>query len=485
MIILRYIKRTIIIKVMKNDSVSESPIVNLLIGIIDILIVMIAIYATYSMVNFMDPHYIFHFRLKSLLVLGFLCYIPAFLYFPPLLYRRIVHVDRIVERVFHLILLYLVLYIVALSLLKGEEVPYTFVFSLMAVSWLLLSIERLLLRSGIKSIRKKGKNQKKIILVGAPDYCENLYNEIADPNYGFKVVGIFYDYAEKYTLNMPIPYLGCTEQVIEYLTTHRDIEAVYCAVSEENQYETKNILRFCENGLVRFYALPVYLNQLKKKMITIQLGGNMLLTSRNEPLDNLNNALVKRIFDLICSTIFLLTLFPVIYVIVAVIIKKQSPGPVLFRQERSGLNGKVFICYKFRSMHVNKEADTLQATENDPRKFKFGDFMRRTNIDELPQFINVWLGDMSMVGPRPHMLMHTEQYSQLIKEYMVRHWVKPGITGWAQVLGLRGETKELKQMEDRVKADIWYVENWNFWLDIKIIWKTIWNTLSRNEKNAY
>ena len=136
-------------------------------------------------------------------------------------------------------------------------------------------------------------------------------------------------------------------------------------------------------------------------------------------------------------------------------------------------------------MHVNKDADKLQATLNDPRKFKFGDFMRKTNIDELPQFINVWLGDMSMVGPRPHMLLHTEQYSQLIKEYMVRHWVKPGITGWAQVLGFRGETKELKQMEDRVKADIWYVENWNFWLDIKIIWKTIWNTIARKEKNAY
>lgn len=220
-------------------------------------------------------------------------------------------------------------------------------------------------------------------------------------------------------------------------------------------------------------------------MITIQQGSNMLLTSRKEPLNNINNALLKRAFDLICSSLFLFTLFPVIYVIVAIIIKRQSPGPVIFKQERSGLNGKVFTCYKFRSMHVNKDADLVQATLNDPRKFKFGDFMRKTNIDELPQFINVWLGDMSMVGPRPHMLKHTEQYSQLIKEYMVRHWVKPGITGWAQIMGLRGETKELKQMEDRVKADIWYVENWNFWLDVKIIWKTVWNMITRNEKNAY
>lgn len=471
---------------MKNESSSsESPIVNLFIGFIDIVIILISIYATYSIISYVEPHYLFHFKLKSLLVLGFISYVPAVLYLPPLLYRRIVHVDRIVERVFHLILLFAALYIVVLSLLKGEDVPYEFVFSAMGMSWLLLSMERLLLRVGIKSIRKRGKNIKKVILVGAPEYCESLYKEISDPNYGFKVAGIFYDNAEKYTLNMPIPYLGGTELVTEYLTAHNDIKAVYCAVSEETRYETKNILRYCENSVVRFFALPVYLNQLNKKMVTTQLGNNMLLTSRNEPLDNINNALIKRAFDLICSTIFLLTLFPVIYVIVAVIIKRQSPGPVLFRQERSGLNGKIFMCYKFRSMHVNKEADTVQATENDPRKFKFGDFMRRTNIDELPQFINVWLGDMSMVGPRPHMLKHTEMYSQLIKEYMVRHWVKPGITGWAQVLGLRGETKELKQMEDRVKADIWYVENWNFWLDVKIIWKTFWNTITRNDKNAY
>lgn len=136
-------------------------------------------------------------------------------------------------------------------------------------------------------------------------------------------------------------------------------------------------------------------------------------------------------------------------------------------------------------MHVNADADKLQATENDPRKFKFGDFMRRTNIDELPQFINVLLGTMSIVGPRPHMVLHTQEYSKLISNYMVRHWVKPGITGWAQAQGFRGETKTLEQMEQRVKADIWYVENWTFFLDLRIIWRTAMNMLRHNEKNAY
>lgn len=470
---------------MKNESAPETPVVNFLIGIIDVLVVLISISATYYFIDFADPHYIFHIKLKSMLVLGVLSYIPAFLYFPPLLYQRIIHVDRIIERIFHLIILYVIIFTVALAFLKGSNVPFKFVLTLTGISWLLLSIERVTLRAIIKSIRKKGKNLKKIILVGPPEYCQNLYKEISDPNYGFKIAGIFYNKPEEQDLLLPIPYLGMTDQVIEYLQKHQDIKAVYCTVQEENQTDTRNILRYCENSMVRFFALPVYINQLRKKMVIVQQGNSTLLSTHNEPLTNMNNAIVKRAFDLLCSTLFLITLFPVIYVIVAIIIKRQSPGPVMFRQERSGLNGKVFMCYKFRSMHVNKEADTRQATENDPRKFKFGDFMRRTNIDELPQFINVWLGDMSMVGPRPHMLMHTEMYSQLIKEYMVRHWVKPGITGWAQVLGLRGETKELKQMEDRVKADIWYVENWNFWLDLKIIWKTIWNMITRNEKNAY
>lgn len=215
------------------------------------------------------------------------------------------------------------------------------------------------------------------------------------------------------------------------------------------------------------------------------LGEVPVLYIREEPLLLLDNRIIKRTFDLVCSTIFLCTLFPIVYIFVALIIKLTSPGPVFFKQKRNGLDGKEFYCYKFRSMKVNAQSDTLQATEHDPRKTKFGDFMRKTNIDELPQFINVFLGDMSIVGPRPHMLKHTEEYSKLIDKYMVRHLIKPGITGWAQVTGCRGETKELYQMEERIKKDIWYVENWSFWLDIRIIWMTVRNMIMHNEKNAY
>ena len=183
------------------------------------------------------------------------------------------------------------------------------------------------------------------------------------------------------------------------------------------------------------------------------------------------------------SSLFLIPtmiLFPFIWLI----IKIQSPGPIFFKQARTGIDGKTFYVMKFRSMHVNKDADKLQATKDDPRKYPFGNFMRKSNIDELPQFINILKGDMSFVGPRPHMLAHTEQYSALIDQYMVRHFVKPGLTGWAQVTGFRGETKELWQMEGRVKRDIWYMEHWSIWLDIRIIWMTA-KTVFIHDKNAY
>ena len=160
------------------------------------------------------------------------------------------------------------------------------------------------------------------------------------------------------------------------------------------------------------------------------------------------------------------------------------PGPIFFKQKRNGLNDEEFYCYKFRSMKVNADADKVQATKDDPRKTKWGNIMRKTSIDELPQFINVFKGEMSVVGPRPHMLKHTEEYSKLIDKYMVRHFVKPGITGWSQVTGFRGETKELKDMEGRIRGDIWYIEHWTFWLDIYIIYKTVANAV-HGEKNAY
>ncbi len=215
------------------------------------------------------------------------------------------------------------------------------------------------------------------------------------------------------------------------------------------------------------------------------LGSVPVLSIREDNLSgSLTNRILKRTTDVVISLLFLVLCFWWIYLVVALLTKIFQPGPVFFYQKRSGRGGKNFVCIKFRSMKVNTQSDVLQASPDDPRKTRFGDFLRRTNIDELPQFINVLKGDMSIVGPRPHMVKHTQEYSELIDKYMVRHWVRPGITGWAQVTGSRGETKELWQMEERIKKDIWYIENWSLLLDFRIIFMTLFN-MFRGDKNAY
>jgi len=215
------------------------------------------------------------------------------------------------------------------------------------------------------------------------------------------------------------------------------------------------------------------------------IGDIPIIARREEPLLDPVNRFMKRTFDIVFSSLVLCTIFPIVWVIVSIAIKIQSPGPIFFKQARTGLDGKTFKCYKFRSMKVNADSDKGKATKDDPRKFPFGNLMRKTNIDELPQFINVFLGDMSVVGPRPHMLKHTEEYSSLINRFMLRHLAKPGITGLAQVSGFRGETHYIDQMEGRVKMDIKYIENWSFLLDMKIIVKTVTNMLGKEKGNAY
>ncbi|MDR1645576.1 MAG: sugar transferase [Tannerellaceae bacterium] len=191
---------------------------------------------------------------------------------------------------------------------------------------------------------------------------------------------------------------------------------------------------------------------------------------------------MKRLFDILFSLLFLLFLFPLFYLVLGIAIKLSSPGAVLFVQKRTGKGGKIFHCYKFRSMQLNP--DTQPATENDPRTTRIGRFIRRTNLDELPQFINVLKGEMSVVGPRPHALWTDEQYAPLIEDYMSRYAVKPGITGWAQISGFRGEIKQTEDMAGRIAKDLCYIRNRTFSLDLSIILRTIVSMI-RGDKNAY
>lgn len=240
---------------------------------------------------------------------------------------------------------------------------------------------------------------------------------------------------------------------------------------------------FAESHAIHFYIIPGTTPYIHRRLHFDRIGDVPILSIRQEPLESPINEAIKRGFDILFSSVALL-FSPIIFIPVAIAIKCSSPGPVFFKQKRTGLRGKEFNCYKFRTMKLNNNSDKVQATKDDPRITRVGEFLRKTSIDELPQFWNVLKGDMSVVGPRPHMIKHTEEYSKLIDTYMVRHLIKPGITGWAQVNGYRGETKELWQMKMRVQYDVWYIENWDFFFDLKIIYLTVLNAI-KGEKNAY
>lgn len=423
------------------------------------------------------------FPVAAYWVVANLCYVPCISVFRIPLHYRFVRPEQIVNRLLGVLGLHLVLSVTALGLMKQGIASRFSVAAFYVLFGILLTGWRLGLRRFMKSIHMRGVNIRRVVLVGGGDNMLELSRVMGDVSYGYRVEALFFAGDEEGSYPTSPQYNAEMQRLRDWLATH-PVQEVYCGLPSACRNDVLALIRYCENHLIRFYSVPNVRNYVKRRLQLTLLGDVPVLSIRREPLQKPMNRLAKRSFDLFCSSVFLVVFFPFIYAIVGAVIKLTSPGPVFFKQKRNGENGKIFLCYKFRSMKVNKDADKLQATKDDPRKTRFGDFLRRTNIDELPQMINVFRGEMSLVGPRPHMLKHTEEYSRLIDKYMMRHLVKPGITGWAQVTGFRGETKELSQMEGRVRRDLWYVENWTFMLDLRIIAMTFGN-MFRGEKDAY
>ncbi|MDR1898185.1 MAG: undecaprenyl-phosphate glucose phosphotransferase [Prevotellaceae bacterium] len=357
----------------------------------------------------------------------------------------------------------------------SDTISRLYVFTFFIAAFVLLSVSHFITRKALTltMIINNGHSVKAIILGAGfigKKICEELRNNIY---LGIKVLGFFDDNPAKNDGNI----LGNIEQVKEYVKANH-VTKIYCTLPFSCNDKIMDILNFAQHNMINFHIAPPMEYCYANNFAVESIGNVLIFTTQKIPLDYFHNILIKRIFDIVVSFVLLVTVFPVIYLILGIIIKISSPGPVFFLQERTGKNGATFKCYKFRSMQVNDEANTKQATANDPRTTRVGKFIRHTNLDELPQFINVLKGDMSIVGPRPHPLVLTDKYSQLVNKYMVRHFIKPGVTGWAQINGCRGETKEVSQMEDRIRKDIWYLENWSFLLDIEIIIRT--STNSRN-----
>ena len=356
-----------------------------------------------------------------------------------------------------------------------------------AITGFLYVLWHLFLRKVIGRIRRMGSNNYTVAMVGSDpnmlQVCQFLTDSYTEE--GYRVLGMFTDHPDQ--IPAGIPNLGSPEDAIEYVEKNGEsLKEMLCSLNPATETEYVNrLVSTCESQMVRFKYVPGMEGYPKRKMNISQLGNVNVISLHEEPLNTPLAKFIKRSADVVFSFLFLITLFPLIWIICAIGIKLSSPGPVFFKQKRTGYEGKEFWCYKFRSMHQSADADTKQAEKGDSRVFKFGEFLRRSSIDELPQFINVFKGDMSLIGPRPHMLHHTDIYSDLIGDYMIRHLARPGITGWAQVNGCRGETKELSEMKERVEKDIWYIEHWSVELDVSIFFLTLWQLLRHEDEKAY
>ncbi|MEG1564068.1 MAG: undecaprenyl-phosphate glucose phosphotransferase [Bacteroides sp.] len=423
------------------------------------------------------------FLIKIVALLN-ICYLAGNLSRRVNITRRGTRADQTIRAVFFRVIRFALLSLSVLLLTGIFLFPSRYFIAFFALLVVCLIIYRISCRRYIIHYYHRHKKKKCAVFVGSASYMNDLYHEMTDsPFSDYQVIGYFEERSPG-SIDSACPYLGTPDNVIAYLTAHPEVEQLYCSLPLEPDGEALALAAYCESHLLHFYSVPNVRNYLHHRLSLTLIGNVPILNLHRNPLGLPENRALKRAFDILFSLTFLCTLFPFIFVLVGIIIKRSSPGPIFFKQQRNGLDNKVFWCYKFRSMRVNKEADKQQATAADPRTTRFGEFIRHTNIDELPQFINVLLGDMSIVGPRPHMIKHTELYAQLINKYMVRHFIKPGITGWAQISGFRGETRELAQMEGRINADIWYMEHWTFMFDLYIVYRTAKNFF-HNDRLAY
>lgn len=450
------------------------------IHLILIAIDFIIINAVFFAIAWLEPDFVAE-RARTVWLLANIAYLPVAYSLRSTHKTRSIQMENVVANSLKGVVGHALIFISGLYFLGIDQITwqvfaefYGFLLIIFPLWW---SVSRLF----IKQYRRKGRNFSRAVIVGTNPTAQRLMQELSSDNgFGYKFMGFFDD--EKRPDTPQDMYRGPISRLNDYVREHQ-INEIFCTLPGENADALSRTLAVADANVAQYYYVPPISRYINRNFEMYALGSMPVMSVRHNPLMRMRNRVLKRSFDILFST-FALILFPIVLIPAAIAIKISSPGPIFFKQKRTGYKGKEFNCYKFRTMRVNAQADSLQATEHDPRKTKVGDFMRRTNIDELPQFINVFLGNMSVVGPRPHMLKHTEEYSHLIDKYMVRHLIKPGITGWAQVNGLRGQTEQLWQMESRVEHDVWYIEHWSFLLDLKIIVRTVMNAI-HGEKNAF
>jgi putative colanic acid biosysnthesis UDP-glucose lipid carrier transferase len=348
------------------------------------------------------------------------------------------------------------------------------IFLVIVLTW------RLALYSFLSFYRSKGYNFRNVAIIGFGAIAKHI--EVffkLHPEYGYNFIGYFDDKATNRQI------LGNIKDAKEAIVGNKhEIDEVYCCLPYVRYGQIKKIIDLCEDRPIKVKLITDFRAFSFKTLELERYDHIPVLNVSSIPLDDRKNQVAKRMFDTVFSLFLIVFVFTWLFPIVALLIKLDSKGPIFFKQKRTGKDNSDFLCLKFRTMYVNEDADSKQATKKDCRITPLGAFLRKTSIDELPQFLNVLQGSMSVVGPRPHMLKHTEEYSRLIQKFMARHHVKPGITGLAQSKGYRGETRNLIEMKNRVTLDRFYVQNWSFFLDVKIIIATI-VSLVKGDQQAY
>lgn len=393
--------------------------------------------------------------------------------------RRVIKIENELNKTFLVILLHFLItsvFVYYSQLFVFDLKDKIFFYSIFVVYMTIWKVSSL---KFLKYLRTKGMNFRRIVIIGGGPVGNQVRGYLmSDHSFGFRYMGLFDDNPERCESKEDI--LGSVNDFKE-IAVRQQIDEVFIALPNTAKKQIFDIIRFCDSNAIRIKIVPDFMRYIKPKVQLDFYGSIPIILLHNEPLESLKNRIIKRTFDLLFSLFVVVFILSWLYPLLAILIKLDSKGPVLFKQKRTGMDNKEFNILKFRSMRVNSNSDKIQATKGDKRITALGAFLRKSNLDEMPQFFNVLIGNMSIIGPRPHMLEHTAQYSALIKDYMVRHLAKPGLTGWAQVNGFRGETNQPGQMEGRVEHDVYYIENWSIYLDNKIFFRTIYNMLHGDE----
>lgn len=361
-----------------------------------------------------------------------------------------------------------------------DNINRHFMMSLILLLFVWITIYRVFVHIILDRYRTFGGNIRRAAIIGYDKLGFNLYNVLVKkPHYGIRCSG-FYTFSDT-GLKSKYPLLGTVEDFLKADLTELD----FIYISENiSRADLNKLIEKADNELVKVKLLPEFKTDVVKSFSLKRFDLVPIVDVNNLPLDNLWNESVKRAFDIVFSGLMILFVLSWLYPLFGILIKLESKGPVLFRQKRHGKGNKPFMCFKFRTMVVNESADVLWASKDDPRVTRVGTFLRRTSLDEFPQFFNVFLGSMSIVGPRPHPVSLNHAFEKRVEKFSRRHASKPGVTGLAQSMGYRGEITNYHQMSSRVRLDRFYLQNWSFWLDMKIIFLTVY-AIVRGQELAY